>query len=809
MAQNKLASYQSKRNFAVTGEPQGKVKRSGGTLRFCVQHHLARADHYDLRLEWDGVALSWAVPKGPSFRTADKRLAMRVEDHPVDYMSFEGVIPKGEYGGGTVMLWDEGVWTPNRNFAKGLKEGSLKFRLLGERLKGDWALVRMKNDGSGEAWLLIKEKDEYARETAGISRYTRGVRSGKSMKEIAQAGGENPFSRADVMLADLTDRLPQGKGWLYELKYDGHRTLAFSEKGETVLKTRNGYDSTEKFALAAEGVSKALCGRAAVLDGEMIVADENGMPDFGAVQSYAKRGGQGLCYVLFDLLALDGEDLRNLPLSERKQKLKTLLKDAPPVLKYSEHTERMTKTQCETLKKRGWEGIVAKRADAPYTAGKNGDWQKLKFRNTREFVVGGYTQSETGGLKALLVGYYEEGALLFAGSVGTGFPERTRAELTSMFRPLVRNDPPFAALPKEYRKRAVFLKPEIVVQTEYAEITAAGLLRQASFKGLREDKTAKETVSETAERANPPKKRTRSAKTEETAFLGVKITHPEKLMYPKQNFSKGDVAAYYAAAAPRMLPYLKERQLSLVCCPAGIEGEKFFRRHLDGTFAGVGFFADVQDGDRDKEQDGDRDGSDGFFVRAEKGVISLAQYNALEFHVHGAKKGSDRPDVMVFDLDPDEGLPLAKVRRGARELKNLLGELGLVSFLKTSGGKGYHIVVPFRAGADGETFKGFAKRVALIMEERFPADFTANMSKKMRTGKIFLDWQRNSPSATSVAPYSLRAREGAPVSMPIAWEELSRVAPNGITLKTALKRLAKPDPWADFFEVKKKQSLKG
>lgn len=788
MEENKLKTYRSKRDFSVTDEPEGEVRKGSGAPKFCVQHHIARADHYDFRLEWEGVALSWAVPKGPSFSVLDKRLAMRVEDHPVDYMSFEGTIPAGEYGGGTVMLWDEGTYSPLLDFRKGLESGSLKFTLFGERLKGNWALVKIKNSKErGEPWLLIKEKDGFAKKTAGISRFTRGVRSGKSMKEIARGGNENPFSETEVMLARLTDALPGGKGWLYELKYDGHRVLAFSEGGKTALKTRNGYDCTRKFASAAEAVGTLLNGRAAVLDGEMIAMGEDGLSDFGALQSYATHG-KGLRYVLFDLLALDGIDLRARPLTERKQKLKALLQDdAPALLKYSEHAVSMTKTQLKSLKEKGFEGIVIKRADSPYTAGKSGDWLKLKFRNSEEFVIGGYTEGEDGLPRSLLVGCYEEKTLTFAGRVGSGFSERTKAELLRKFRPLMRKECPFQPPLKE--KNAVWLEPKTAAQVEFAERTAAGLLRQASFLGLREDK-APETIA--AEKPIPSLKRRRAEKTEGAKVLGVNITHPEKRMFPAQGITKGDVAEYYAAVAPRMLPFLKDRLLSLVCCPSGIDGETFFRRRLEGEFAGVGFLAE----------------ENGFFVKSEKGILSLAQYNAVEFHAQGVKKEAETPDVMVFDLDPDEGLPLEKVRKGARELKKTLENLGLISFLKTSGGKGYHIVVPLRPHADGERFKQFAKRVALLMEERFPDAFTADISKKTRTGKIFLDWQRNTQSATSVAPYSLRARDGAPVSMPIAWEELSRVAPSGVTLKSAVKRLEKPDPWADFFEVKKKQTLK-
>ena len=770
MAEKKLQKYHEKRNFALTNEPEGRVGRTKERkLRFSVQHHLARADHYDLRLEYDGVALSWAVPKGPSYATTDKRLAMRVEDHPVDYMDFEGTIPKGEYGGGTVMLWDEGEWLPRTDPKEGLITGSLKFHLDGKRLKGDWALVRMKPRAGedGDPWLLIKERDGFVKKTAGIGSFRRGVRSGKSMAEIAKGGKSNPFEHTEVMLARLTETLPSDMGWVYELKYDGHRTVGYAAGGKVRLMTRNGHDCTETFADAADALSELFKERAAVVDGEMVVVGENGVPDFGALQAHTRRRNkEGLCYVLFDLLALDGIDLRDRPLTERKQKLKALLKDAPPMLSYSEHTEKMTKAGLEAIKKRGMEGIVAKRADAPYTAGKNGDWLKVKFRNAQEYVIGGYTLSDAGEIRSLLVGYYEEGDLQYAGRVGTGFSEEIRRELKRELAPLVRKTSPFASDLKE--KGSVWVKPDLAAQVEYAEITSAGLLRQASFKGLRRDKAPAEIFDER-----------------------VKITHPDKMMFPRPKITKGELAEYYAAAAERMLPYIKDRLLSLVCCPSGITGEKFFRRHLDGEFAGIAKKGEY------------------FYATNEKGILSLAQYNAVEFHVWGSRKTApDRPDVMVFDLDPDEGLSLSDVRRGARELKEVLDGLGLISFLKTSGGKGYHIVVPFQRGVAIEKFRDFAKGVAELMESTYPNRYTATMSKVARKGKIFIDWQRNSPGSTSVAPYSVRAREGAPVSMPIGWEELGKVAPASVTVKTALRRLERPDPWADFFTVKEKQRLK-
>lgn len=786
MAENKLNKYNSKRNFDVTNEPEGRVKKTGQRLKFSVQHHAARSDHYDLRLELGGVALSWAVPKGPSFCTSDKRLAMRVEDHPVDYMQFEGTIPKGEYGGGTVMLWDEGEWTPRVNPEKGLKDGSLKFNLDGQRLKGDWALVKIKNaEGGGDAWLLIKERDEYAKKTAGISRFTRGVRSGRSMAEISLSGATNPFSQAEVMLAELCQTLPAGKGWIYELKYDGHRTLGFCQKGKTTLYTRNGHNCTKSFLPVAEALTELLKNRAAVVDGEMVVAGDGGVPDFGALQAYIKNKKGGLNYVIFDLLALDGEDLRSRPLVERKKKLNALLQNAPSILTYSGHTAKMTKRDIEAVKSRGIEGIVAKRSDSAYVAGKNGDWKKLKFRNAREFVIGGFSQSDPGVLRSLLVGYYEDGKLKFAGRVGTGFTENDRSEIKMKLSAHIRKTPPFESLPDQFKQGAVWVKPILAVQVDYAEITSSGLLRQASFKGIRRDKRAAEIGDE----------RPKSTKKEETEVNGIRLTSPEKTMFSDPIITKLSLAEYYAAAAERMLPFIKDRLLSLVCCPSGIDGQKFFRRHLDGEFAGI---KRVPAGDDEY-----------FYVTGAKGIITLVQYNAVEFHVWGSRKHSPyRPDIMVFDLDPDEGLPLSIIRRGVRQLKEVLDGLGLKSFLKTSGGKGYHVVVPFRTGADGQSFRDFSRQVAILLENAYPNRYTANIAKKVRGGKIFIDWQRNSSGATSVAPYSVRARRGACVSMPIAWEELSGVAPASVTIGAALRRLQRPDPWAGFFTVKATQYLK-
>ncbi len=585
------------------------------------------------------------------------------------------------------------------------------------------------------------------------------------------------------MLARLSESLPSDMGWVYELKYDGHRTLGFVEGGHARLITRNQKDCTARFFPAAEALERMLGTRSAVVDGEMTVADGKGLSDFSALQAY-RGDGAGLVYVLFDLLALDGQDLRGLPLTRRKAALKELTQGAPPCIAYSGHTEKCpTARELGALKARGAEGIVAKRADSPYTAGKNGDWRKLKLRNAREFVIGGYTVGES-GLKALLVGAYDGKPLLFAGSVGTGFQEAVRRTLAQKLSALRAAACPFAEVPKRYRTSAVWVRPVLAAQVTYAGLTASGLLRQASFQGLREDKDVSSIENEAPMSATEPYK---------TKKGSVRLTSAEKVMFPASGLTKGELFAYYEAAAARMLPYVKGRPMSVVCCPAGVEGEKFFRRHLQGEFSGIGQ-ASLGEGEA-------------FFVKSARGILSLVQYNAVELHVQGAKCGAGA-DVMVFDLDPDEGLPLAEVRRGASDVKELLASLGLRAFLKTSGGKGYHVCVPLRANKNIEKFSAFAKTVAEVLEREYPRRYTASISKRAREGKIFIDWQRNVRGATSAAPYSVRARAGATVSMPIAWEELGRVAPDGVTVAAATERLRGPDPWADFFDVMRAQTIK-
>jgi len=862
-----LEEYNRKRDFTATPEPEGRPGDSGGALRFVVQRHLARREHYDFRIEWGGALLSWAVPKAPSYNPKVRRLAVEVEPHPLEYRDFEGTIPKGEYGGGTVMLWDEGTWEPqSEDVEKMLRDGALKMILHGQRMKGKWALVRLK-PRAGERqtnWLLLKERDAYAREEDGTEDFTTSVRTGRTIEEI-EAGervrtARNPFAAVEVQLAKLASAVPEGEGWLFETKYDGYRIVAFVEPGSVRLLTRNGLDYTHRFPTVAQALSDLAAGRAFVLDGEMVVPDEAGRPDFQALQGYLKNpGGKTPVYMAFDLLALDGDDLRSRPLIARKAALERLLQKAPAALQYSRHVEGQGKECFEAACRAGLEGVVGKRKDAPYTGGRSDAWIKLKCGRRQEFVVGGYTRTEkrSEGVSALLLGVYEAGKLLYCGRAGTGLSEAEGRDIARRAEALKTDAPPFVNPPKARAGETVtWLRPELVAEVKFAEWTEEGLLRQASFKGLRFDKEPKEITRESAKmkkdspepeieaqkiKAAPPVERqtapggpassgtavpapqgaaspvdappgvnpqgtapsaaasSGAAPSEaqpppaagKLVILGITITHPDRVVFEDPAVTKGDVARYYEAVSDRMLPCLRNRVLSVVRCPKGLSSACFFKKHPGGEGAGV-VTVPVPNSEGETEVY--------FSIDSAQGLVFEAQMGTIEFHAWCSRfETLEQPDMMVFDLDPDEGLDLAAVRQGVRDLKSVLDELGLVAYLKTSGGKGYHVVVPWRPAAGWDAFYAFARRVAEVMEQKWPERYTANMRKNRRAGKIFIDWARNGRGATSVAPYSLRARPGAKVSMPIAWEELDTVAPDGVDIREALRRLGERDPWEGFF----------
>lgn len=828
----KLEDYNRKRDFNKTTEPEGKAEPAGERLRFVVQKHAASRLHFDFRIEWDGVLLSWAVPKGPSDNPKDKRLAVAVEDHPMDYRNFEGNIPEDEYGGGTVMLFDEGFWEPQEDMAKGLKEGSIKMILYGERLKGKWALVRMKpkNGEADKNWLLIKEKDEYVEDQDSIASFATSIRTGRTMEEIREEKVKSessesglPFQKAGVQLAKLEKSVPTGENWIYELKYDGYRIIAYIEDGTVRLMTRNGQDYTEKFpdiTGALKGLNEDM-----VLDGEIVVFDENGKSDFQKLQSFLKRKSRDrVTYVIFDLLAHKDEDLREYKLESRKEKLLELLENQDERLYYSQHTSGNGKDILLAACKAGMEGIICKKADSLYHGSRNGDWVKVKCEMRQEFVIGGYTRTskKRSGVSALLLGYHEGEELIYAGRAGTGFTQKLMKELEQKFEPILRKTPAFKNPPEERKDEEIFwLSPKLVAEIRFQEWTDEKLLRQASFKGLREDKDAEDVVMERAdvirdeeeaseklEKIKPEETGRKSAEKDENVkekknrksmtIRKIRLSSPDKDMYDGLEVTKEDVANYYISVSSRMLPYAGHRILSFLRCPEGIDGECFYQKHVDKVGKGMKKIQVI-------EKSGDKE--DYIYIEDELGIISAVQMGTLEFHAWGSKvEDMEKPDMMVFDLDPAEGMDISKVREGVRDMKTILDELSLTSFLKTSGGKGYHVVVPLNASADWETVREFAKLCAQAMEERWPDKYTSNMRKEKRKGKIFIDWVRNGRSATSVAAYSLRARKNAPVSMPISWEELDKVLPAGITMRDAEERMKAEDPWKDFY--KSSQALK-
>lgn len=803
----KLNEYNQKRNFERTLEPEGITEIAQEGLRFVVQHHIARRDHYDLRLEWDGALLSWAVPKGPSYDTRDKRLAVQVEEHPLEYRNFEGTIPKGEYGGGVVMIWDEGCWEPYGDVDDGLREGVLKFVLKGRRLKGKWALVRLKGKvgETKDNWLLLKEKDEYAKTADGISEFCTSIRTGRTMTEIEEGEDEkltrNPFDSTGVQLAKLINTVPEGEDWLYELKYDGYRILAYIEGNSVRLITRNGNDYTERFRDVTYSLVDWADGRAMTLDGEMAITDAAGRTDFQALQNYLKNPQvKNLTYIVFDLLALDGADLRGHRLIDRKETLETLMKDAPKNLHYSRHMRGNGKDSFRAACAAGMEGIIGKKADSIYSGTRNADWIKLKCDRRQEFVIGGYTLSakKTSGVSSLLLGIYEGGELVYAGRAGTGLSEADMKELEGKFKSIKRMEPPFKLAPKpRSNEKITWLEPELVAEIKFTEWTEDNLLRQASFKGLRKDKDPREIKKEKADDEiqpqSPAKEAERPMKANANSIIieGIKISNPDKLIFADPEVTKGDVIRYYAKVAERMLPYVSHRVLSIVRCPKGISQTCFYKKHPGPGSKGIVTIR-ISTGDGETE--------DYFYIENASGLIAEAQMGTLEFHTWGSRVDElEKPDLMVFDLDPDEGMDLSTVRQGVRDMKNILAELSLNSYLKTSGGKGYHVVVPLKPTVSWDVFHDFARRVAQVMEQKWPDRYTSNVRKAKRTNKIFIDWIRNGRGATSIAPYSLRARKGAGVSMPIAWDELDTVAPDGINMAEGLRRIGGKDPWIDFF----------
>ena len=734
----KLEEYNRKRDFTKTAEPAGEKEETADKLRFVIQYHAATRTHYDFRLEWEGVLLSWVIPKGPSFNTRDKRLAVEVEDHPLEYRNFEGIIPKPEYGGGVVMLWDEGYWEPRVDVAKGLRDGALKFVLRGHRLKGKWALHRMKSGSAEERknWLLVKEKDEYTMDNDGISTNDTSVRTGRTMKEIegdkSVEHKKLPFERTGVQLAKLVDKAPEGEGWFFELKYDGYRILAFLDGGDVRLMSRNGHDYTGKFQDIADALRQWANGRSVVLDGEVVIFGGEGGTDFQALQNYLKNpGDKNLTYVVFDLLALAGADLRKKSLRDRKEILEPLLADAPENLHYSRHTSGNGKEIYRAACRAKMEGIIGKRADSVYSGTRNNDWLKIKCENRQEFVVGGYTLTDkkNSGVSALLLGVYEGKDLVYAGRAGTGFTGKTMQELEEKFAKLQRKTPPFKNAPEQRRSETItWLSPILVAEVRFAEWTDEDLLRQASFKGLRTDKEAGDVKREYRERTaaaegklkdlNPTQEGNAKQETNRKNIKvnGVSLSSPDKEMFEGFGITKEDVARYYAEVSGRMLPFVRERVLSFVRCSDGIGEECFYQKHLQQIPRGMGKIPVREKSGKTKDY---------FYIEDVYGLIAAVQISTLEFHVWGSRIDQlEKPDIMVFDLDPEEGMDQEKLRAGVRDMKKVLDELSLESYLKTSGGKGYHVLVALEPSAGWDAVRKFAKLTAVAMGKRWPATAT-------------------------------------------------------------------------------------
>jgi bifunctional non-homologous end joining protein LigD len=792
MPADPLATYNKKRDFAKTAEPAGKVAaRRGKALRFIVQKHDASRLHYDFRLELDGVLKSWAVPRGPSLDPADNRLAVRTEDHPLSYASFEGTIPRGEYGGGTVMLWDRGKWTPEpgKDPRKTIAEGHLHFTLDGERMKGEWVMFRLKprRGERGENWILKKVEDDYAGSPTGLTeKFLTSVKTGRTMDEIA-AGKKakalkpppsSPRKRGsslvvavkkkldsrvrgnDVKLprfrepqkATLVDEVPTGSGWLHEMKYDGYRCLLALAGGAAKIYTRTGLDWTGKFPEIAEAAHAIQCD-SALLDGEIVALDDKGSTSFSALQQAISEGGRGLTLFLFDALEIDGEKLDRLPNLERKQRLAALLGEGqPPLILYADHMigkgERLFEAMCAA----GQEGIISKKADAPYRSARTKNWLKIKCTRRQELVIIGWSESDKKGrgFRALLLGLNEGGKLRYAGKVGTGFSQAVQHELRAKLDAL-ETGKPAAEVPRAEARGAHWVKPTLVAEIAFAEFTADKVVRHASFLGLRGDKEAEEVVAEMPQ-AVPT--------TDE-----VKISNPDRVIFPDAKVTKSELADYYRAVGAPMAVWTANRPISLVRCPQGRARKCFFQKHDSGTFGPHVHHVPIREKDGHKE--------DYLYVADSAGVIACVQMGTIEFHGWGSKVADvEKPDRIVFDLDPDVGLDFELVKKAAKDLKTHLADMGLVTFPMLTGGKGVHVIVPLTPRAEWPAVKDFAQRFAMALAEAEPERFTAALSKAKRTGRIFIDYLRNQRGATAIMPYSARARERAPVAAPINWEEL-------------------------------------
>lgn len=826
-----LARYRSMRDFSRTAEPRGKpLPKPKPGFSFVVQKHAARRLHYDFRLELDGVLLSWAVPKGPSLDPSVKRLAMEVEPHPLEYGGFEGTIPAGEYGAGTVMVWDRGSWTPDGDPHRALEKGHLSFTLHGGKLQGAWHLVRTKrvaDDGhgneQGKGWLLFKSRDSAARPGDGLlEAEPDSVLTGRNLEQIAAAEAprdEEPAPAArkrgkrrmsklpatiEPELATLVDAAPSGDDWLHEIKLDGYRILARLERRSVTLLTRNGKDWSDRMPTLRAALSE-LDVEGAFIDGELVALNEKGISDFQALQNSLKDGrDEALVYYAFDLLFDGDTDLRELSLLDRKSRLRELLdrssKELAGRVRFSAHVVGQGQQFFENAAKLGLEGTIAKRAQSAYHSGRGRDWLKIKASQRQEFTIVGYTQpaGSRSHFGALLLGTRRDGELTYAGKVGTGFSQASLKDLLTRLRPLERSKPAVVNPPRGAEARGVtWVEPKLVAEIGFTELTHEGFVRHPTFQGLRDDKPAREVKLETAEPVSPP--RPRGHRPAASAAASYPLTNPDKVLYPEQGITKREVLDYYALVAPRLLPHVANRPLTLVRCPNGYDKKGFFQKHPGKTqLPGMRSIAI-------REKEGKSPYS---VIDDELGLFSLVQLGALELHTWGSRADDfEHPDLLVFDLDPDPSVGYQAVIDAALTIRGVFEQAKLETFVKTTGGKGLHVCVPIAAELDFTQAKDFTEHLSRAIAERSPELYVVTQAKAARKGKIFIDYLRNGRGATFIAPYSTRAREGAPIAVPLEWDELSpKLPPSHFNLRNIEGRLRKlgRDPFERLARVKQR-----
>ncbi|MGQ4878740.1 DNA ligase D [Billgrantia sp. LNSP4103-1] len=828
----RLEEYRRKRDFTRTREPAGSTSGdvSAGD-RYVMHKHAASHDHFDLRLEQDGVLRSWALPRGPSLDPGEKRLAVEVEDHPLEYGDFEGIIPEKDYGGGTVMLWDRGTWR-----LKGRpKPDRIDIELEGERLKGSWTLARMsgkRQDKHGRNWLMIKRHDDKPRMNESLTAdLDESIASGRSMNEIAEdraatlssddereplappdPSGLEGARRAKLprevkpQLATLAREVPKQGDWIHEIKLDGYRLLARIEQDDVRLITRNGKDWTHRFPEIGRSL-KALPVNSALLDGEVVALGQDGVSRFGQLQEALSSGRTGsLVYQLFDLPYLADHDLADVPLLERKRTLAALLSAAgmkEGTIRYSDHIATQGQAFHERACHMGLEGIICKRADSRYQQKRSRNWLKVKCVSHEEFVVGGYTDpgGSRSGFGSLLMGAYGKEGLIYAGRVGTGFNNRLLERLSATLQELEIKRSPFHGSVPDSRS-VHWVRPELVIEVEFTERTRDGRLRHPAFRGLREDRNPKEirmtSTKQMAADGSPqeehkPRKPNAGKRKGETSLRGVRLTSPERVLFPEQGLTKLDLARFYDQIHEWVLPHLARRPLSLVRCPQGRDDECFFQKHPRRAIPASVPRVDVPEKKGSAEY---------VYVESAADLVGLVQAGALEIHPWGSHIDHlEQPDNLVFDLDPDEGIAWKEILRVAGTLRERIESLGLTAFLRTTGGKGLHLVVPLEPAADWDRAKAFAKALAEAHALDDPKRLTTNMSKAKREGRIFIDYLRNGRGATAVASYTVRARRNAPVAVPIRWDELNAaLRSDRYNVENLRRRLAalREDPWADF-----------